>query len=147
MIGIIEKITAYPAKGEAGKELAKAHLMENQGLEGDFHAIGGDKQLSILFAETREAITAQKEKGLCFSRFRENITVSGFRPDMLRPGVRLAAGEAILEITSEGKHCHRECPLFQEGRQCPLAGMSLFAKVLKSGIIRAGDKLRENPIS
>jgi MOSC domain-containing protein YiiM len=44
-----------------------------------------------------------------------------------------------LEITGEAKRCHEECGLYRAGKTCPLAGKSLFAKVLKSGVIRAGD--------
>ena len=146
----IEKIRIYSAKGEAGKELSEARLIENLGLEGDFHATGGERQLSLLFAETREELMAHKERGLCFSRFRENLTVSGHGSNTFRPGARFAigetrspAGEAVLEITAENKRCHQECPLYEVGRQCPLAGRSLFAKVLKSGAIHAGDVVKE----
>ena len=140
---MIEKITCYPAKGEVGKELSEARLIENHGLEGDFHAGSGERQLSLLFAETREALTAQKEKGLCFSRFKENLTIHGQASNTFRPGAVFAAGEAILEITAESKRCHEECSLFEAGKQCPLAGRSLFAKVLKSGVIHAGDTIEE----
>ena len=141
MGGVIESIKTYPAKGEAGRELAEARLIENSGLEGDFHAKGGERQLSLLFAETRDEITGQKEKGLCFSRFKENICIRGITPDAVAPGARLEAGEALLEITGETKHCHEECALFQAGKTCALAGRSLFAKVLKSGVIRVGDRV------
>ena len=144
MTGTIEKITIYPAKGEKGKTIAEAHLVENHGIEGDFHT-GGKKQLSLLLAESREELmrfkTECNETGLCFSRFKENITIGGISPNALRAGLRLTAGSSIIEITSEIKHCHEECPLFKEGKQCPLAGKSLFAKVIKSGIIRIGDSI------
>jgi hypothetical protein len=154
MTGIIESIKAYPAKGGPARELTEARLIDNRGLEGDFHATGGERQVSLLFAEIREKISAEKERGgnffvvtgpagtgggLCFSRFRENITVRGMSPNALRPGLRLAAGEAVLEITGETKHCHEECSLYEAGKLCPLAGKSLFAKVLKGGVIRVGD--------
>jgi cyclic pyranopterin phosphate synthase len=143
MSGIIESIKTYPAKGEQGIVLAEARLVENSGLEGDFHAIGGLRQLSLLCAEILEKTAESKPagKGLCFSRFRENITIRGLPPQALRPGLRLAAGEAILEITGETKHCHEECSLYEAGKPCPLAGKSLFARVVKSGVIRIGDSL------
>ena len=138
MNGIIESIKQYSTKGDAGKELTEAHLIENSGLEGDFHAAGGDRQLTLLIAETKEQITEQKEKGLCFSRFKENITIRGIDPNALQPGTRLVLGEAAITITGETKHCHKECPLFEAGKRCPLAGLSLFARVIKSGTICVG---------
>ena len=141
MNGTIEKIRVYSTKGSTGVELAEARLIENSGLEGDFHATGGERQLSLLLVESRDELTEYKEKGLCFSRFKENIGIRGMAPDALRSGARLAAGEAVLEITGETKHCHEECVLYHAGKPCPLAGQSLFAKVLKGGIIQRGDRI------
>ena len=144
MNAIIEKIRIFPEKGSAGTEAAEARLIENMGLEGDFHATGGDRQVSLLFAETRGQLTEQKEKGLCFSRFKENISIRGMAPDAVKTGARLGAGEAILEITGKTKRCHGECPLYDSGKPCPLAGRSLFAKVIKSGVIRTGEQITNN---
>ena len=144
MNGVIEKITAYPEKGSRGIELAEGQLIENLGLQGDFHATGGERQISLLFAESREQLAMQKVKGLCFLRFKENFSIrtqtgSLPRPDLPGPGMSIEAGEALLEITGETKRCHEECGLYQEGRKCPLAGASLFARVIKGGAIRMGD--------
>jgi MOSC domain-containing protein YiiM len=142
MCGIIEKIQAFPKKGEAGTELSEARLIDNMGLEGDFHAVGGavsaSRQISLRF--TRNAQTTGTEKrGLCFNRFKENISISGIT--RAENGMRLTSGEAVLEITGETKHCHAECPLFAAGERCSLAGMSLFAKVIKGGVIKTGGKI------
>ena len=138
--GTVEKITSYPAKGEEGKILTEGRFIENLGLEGDFHARGGDRQVSLLLAESRERITDEKNTGgLCLSRFSENIAIRGLAA--LAPGVRLSAGGAVLEITGETKHCHEECKLYEGGKSCPLAGLNLFARVLKGGCIRVGDRI------
>ena len=136
--GRIEKIKVYPAKGEAGKELAEARLIENSGLEGDYYAKGGERQISLLFVEDSGTANAVKEKGLCTPRFKENISIRCQAPFS---GARLAVGEAMLEISSETKHCHEECPLYQAGKRCSLAGKNLFAKVIKGGIIRVEDEV------
>ena len=141
MGGIIERIRAYPEKGAAGTELPEGRLIENLGLEGDFHAKGGERQISLLLIESREQIADSKERGLCFSRFSENIAIRGLGITALTPGKRLSAGEAVLEITGETKHCHEECTLYEAGKHCPLAGQSLFARVVKSGIVRVGDRI------
>ena len=139
MSGIIERIRVYPEKGAPGTEVSEGRLIENRGLEGDFHATGGERQISLLFTEILDQLKDAKEKGLCFSRFRENITVRGI--GAITHNERLAAGDAVLELSGENKHCHEECPLFQAGKRCPLSGASLFAKVLKGGVIRAGDSI------
>jgi len=143
MSGIIERIRIYPEKGSVGVERLEAHFIEGFGLEGDFHAKGGDRQLSLLLEqkEHEPKVRGSTVRGLCFSRFKENIYIRGMVADVLRPGVRLEAGGAVLEITGESKRCHEECTLYRAGKACPLAGQSLFAKVLKSGLIRAGDRI------
>ena len=139
MLGTVESIKVYSEKGAAGLEIAEGRLVEDLGLEGDCHAKGGERQISLLFAETSGPDST--EKGLCHLRFKENISISGLAPDEVRAGVRLEAGEAILEITGETKHCHEECVLFEAGKICSLAGQNLFAKVVKSGVIRSGDRV------
>ena len=140
MSGSIEKIKLYREKGAAGTELREGRLIENLGLEGDFYARGGERQLSLLAAESLEQAAGAKERGLCFLRFKENISIRGLTPGLLRPGARFGAGESVLEITGETKHCHEECALYQAGKRCSLAGLSLFAKVVKGGVIRTGDE-------
>ena len=142
MNGKIECIKIYTAKGEAGKELAEARLIENFGLEGDRHAKGGDRQISVLLSEYRDQISTLKETGLCIARFRENISIRFLDPAAIKSGIHLAVGDAekiVLEITGETKHCHEECALHEAGTPCPLAGLNLFARVMKGGVIRIGD--------
>ena len=138
MYGTIEKITAYPAKGEMGESLMEGRFIEDLGLEGDFHARGGERQISLRCAEL-------SAEGLCLARFAENISIRGLTASDLRPGVRLSCEEAVLEITGETKHCHEECQLFESGKSCPLAGLNLFARVAKSGFIRVGERVCLSP--
>ena len=145
-LGVIEKIRVYPAKGEKGKEPVEARLIENLGVEGDCYAKGGDRQITLMFTNDEDG-NKTAEKGLCAARFKENITIKRFptsagdRPPFLSSGTHLAIGEALLEISGETKHCHEECPLFQAGKRCSLAGLNLFARVLKSGIVHVGDRI------
>ena len=143
MGGIIERIRAYPEKGAAGADLSQARFIKNLGLEGDFHAKGGERQISLLLIESREQVSNSKEKGLCFSRFSENITIRDLDTTVLTPGMRLSAGKALLEITGETKHCHEECILYEAGKHCQLAGQSLFARVVESGLVLVGDRISE----
>ena len=137
MDGVVERIKIYPEKGSAGLELSEGRLIENLGLEGDFHAKGGDRQISLLLAENFFKI--QNKHGLCLSRFKENLCVRFPEPVVLKSGTRIEAGETILETSWETKHCHKECSLYESGKLCPLAGLNLFARVIKGGVIRIGD--------
>jgi MOSC domain-containing protein YiiM len=149
--GVVTSLTRYVAKGVPGETLDQAVLREGSGMEDDFHADGGDRQLSLLSAEAREWMNLQPAPGLCFSRFKENIGIrwqpgrgltGGFReisPGAFRSGIRLRAGEVLLEITREIKLCHEACPLFSAWIPCRLTGQSLFAKVICGGILRTGD--------
>ena len=139
MFGIVERIRYYPEKGKTGVELSTGHLMKNLGLEGDYHAGGGERQISILFTETRGKIISSKEQALCFTRFRENITINC--SGQIAPGTKLAIGEALIEITGETKKCHDGCSLNENEKSCPLRGLNPFAKVVQSGFIRTGDSV------
>ena len=137
--------------------MTEGHLIKDLGLEGDYHAKGGDRQISLLFTEALnkidkiEKIEDKHKEGLCLSRFKENIAIRGIKS--AKPGMRLSFGDAslgaardttrgaALEITGEIKHCHEACSLYDVGKSCPLAGMNLFAKVVQSGLIRAGDSI------
>ena len=146
MNGAIERIIAYPEKSSRGIELSEGFLMENLGLKGDFHAAGGDRQVSLLFAESREQLALQKSKGLCFLRFKENLSIRANMEnspglEVFEPGILIEAGGALLEITGETKRCHEECELYRAGKTCLLTGSSLFARVVRGGTIRAGDSV------
>jgi len=85
---------------------------------------------------------SQAEPGLCFGRYKENILFDADLSPVLVPGTRLVVGEAVLEISGSGKHCFAQCPLFDQGQTCILAGRSLFAKVIRGGLIRTGDGVK-----
>jgi MOSC domain-containing protein YiiM len=133
------KLTRYAAKGEPGEAVESALFLEGLGMKGDFHAKGGDRQLSLLSRQDQQWMEAQAEQGLCFSRYRENILLN--LPNLLEPSARLQVGGAVLEITETIKQCFEQCPLFSRGQTCILAGRNLFAKVVKGGIVQTGDNV------
>ena len=115
-------------------------LLEGIGVEGDFHQ-GGERQISLLSAEARRWMEAQKEKGLCFERFRENILIEGLSLEDLENGSLLFLGDAVLRISMRGKHCYDECALFSKGTPCRLSGCAVFAVVERGGTIAVGDNV------
>jgi MOSC domain-containing protein YiiM len=133
------KLTRYAVKGEPGETVESALFLEGLGMEGDFHAKGGDRQVSLLSQQELQWMEAQAEPGLCFGRYRENILLN--LPDLLEPSARIQIGEAVLEMTETVKHCFDECLLFSQGQRCILAGRNLFAKVVKGGMVQKGDNV------
>ena len=141
--GTIIRLTRYTAKDIPGETLESARLVADMGMEGDFYAQGGERQISFLFTEDRQWMEAQTEPGLCFSRYKENILLDGIPPAALTPGVRLAVGNSVLEISDTPKRCFTECRLFSRGQTCALSKRQLFAKVIRSGLVQTGDRVYE----
>lgn len=131
-------LTRYPKKGAPGVSLSEMKLVKGLGVEGDFRQ-GGERQVSLLPAEARRWMEAQPEQGLCFGRFRENITTKGLPTDTLGPGSLLSAGSAVLRTGAGRKECFDHCALFSAGAPCRLAGCAVFAAVEQSGTVRISD--------
>jgi MOSC domain-containing protein YiiM len=137
--GTVVSLTQYSVKGDLGKRVQNARFIEGQGMEGDFHAVGGEKQISLLSRGERQWIESQSLRGLCFGRYKENVLFDGIPPEAMIPGVKIAIGGAVLMISDTGKRCFKECPLFDCRQNCILAGRNLFAKVIRSGNAAEGD--------
>jgi len=48
---------------------------------------------------------------------------------------------ALVEITQIGKECHQKCAIFYRTGDCIMPKEGVFAKILKGGIIRVGDRI------
>lgn len=77
----------------------------------------------------------------------ENLTVEGLDWSAVRPGMRFAVGEALLEITGEAPPCKTVAGSFRDGdftrmsaRKHPGWGR-LYARVLRAGLVREGDSV------
>lgn len=135
----IKRLFKYPVKKEPALEVQELILKENHGIEGDHHADGGERQVSLVTVSEKEWMDAQEVKGFCFKKYKENILLDGVSLAECREGDLLDFGEAVLEMTGSIKSCHPElCKLTGEEGKCILAGSSRFAKVKKGGIIKTG---------
>jgi MOSC domain-containing protein YiiM len=47
-----------------------------------------------------------------------------------------------VEITQIGKECHKKCAIYYRAGDCIMPKERGFARVLRGGIIRAGDDIR-----
>ena len=135
---MIKALFRYPEKKKPAVAEKELILKECFGIEGDHHADGGDRQISLVTVSEKEWMEKQEIKGFCFKKYKENILLDGVSLADCKEGDLLAMGDAVLEMTGSFKSCHPElCQLAGEGK-CILAGSSRFAKVVCGGIIKEG---------
>lgn len=135
----VEQLTLYKEKGTEGNQLNEATLIKDQGMLGDCHAIGGERQLTLISKKAKDWIKSSEIKGLCFSKFHENIVIDEISLDALPSTVRLMMGAAVLELSSVRKKCYPEsCKLAQNDEACLLMKEVRFAKVINGGEIAVG---------
>jgi len=130
-------------KGTKKVDIKKGTLKEGFGLEGDAHADSGwHRQVSLLAVES---IQKMRELGYDVKPgdFAENITCQGLELPFLPIGTRLNVGkDAVLEISQIGKECHTGCAIFKQTGKCIMPKEGVFARVIKSGEITAGDDIQ-----
>lgn len=129
-------------KGVLKKPVEEALFIEGKGIEGDAHK-GGERQVSLLAKEDIDSF--QEEKGVRIDpgMFAENVTTEGWDLGSLKAGDRIMVGESELEITHIGKLCHEDCKIKELTGDCIMPTKGMFAKVLKTGRVRKGDKISQ----
>ncbi len=124
------------------KTIEAGRLIEDFGIEGDAHAGKWHRQVSLLAKESIEKAKGMRTDGLCHGVFAENLTTEGITLHTLSVGTRLQVGdEAVLEITQIGKECHDGCAIKALVGQCIMPKEGVFARVVKGGVVRAGDEI------
>jgi cyclic pyranopterin phosphate synthase len=139
-MGIIKAISISKEKGTKKTNIEEAMLKEDFGIIGDAHA-GSSRQVSLL---AEESIEKMRAKGLKVNSgdFAENITTIGIDLLGLEMGSKLKIGrQAVLEITQFGKECHSRCSIYYQAGDCVMPKEGVFARVLKGGVIKSGDKI------
>lgn len=145
----IVSINISERKGIAKSPIEQGALKEDWGLEGDVHSGPGDRQISLLAIES-----IQKQTGKCPKAhsqdvklkpgdFGENITTEGVDLPSLDIGTKLIINEVVLEISKIGKECHRFCSIYYKTGDCIMPKEGVFARVLKGGIIKVNDKIKQ----
>jgi len=133
---VILSINISDRKGVQKRPVEEALLRPEHGIEGDAHAGGWHRQVSLL---ADEDIRTMRGRGveINFGDFAENITTQGIDLAGLPVGTRLHLGEAILEVTQIGKECHQGCAIFQAVGDCVMPRRGIFTKVIHGGRIRS----------
>lgn len=140
MTGIVKAVCTSEKKGTAKKNVGKAVILENHGLVGDAHAGTWHRQVSLL---SWEKIEAFKALGVSVDDgdFGENLVVSGVDFARLPLGSIFQIGDAKLVLTQIGKECHHGCAIAQAVGKCIMPTEGVFAKVIKGGKVKVGDRL------
>ncbi len=129
-------------KGVKKENVTEGILKEDYGLEGDAHAdCCTHRQVSLLAIES---IDKMRNLGLeiGLGDFAENLTTEGIDMVALPVGTHLSAGgEVILEISQIGKECHAGCAIFRQVGKCIMPKEGVFARVVRGGLVKAGDAI------
>ena len=116
------------------------------GVVHDSHAGGWQKQVSLLADESVKRFIQTSGRKVSYGEFAENITIKGLELVNIHPLDRLIIGDVELEITQIGKECHETSyAIFKEVGNCIIQKVGFFARVLKNGIVKAGDSVIYSP--
>ncbi len=142
-MGKIIAVCKSKKKGTRKEPMTEGDLHQDYGLVGDAHAdCTTHRQVSLMAIES---INKMRNQGFHVGPgdFAENLTTDGIELISLPIGTKVyIGGEVILEITQIGKECHSGCAIFRQIGKCIMPKEGVFAKVIRGGLVRAGDEIR-----
>jgi len=137
----IVSIAISKKRGTTKKCIEQAELIENYGIKDDAHAGDWHRQLSFLASESIENASSEAFK-LNFGDFAENISTTGIDWKNQPIGQAFKLGDdALVQITQIGKECHKKCAIYYRTGDCIMPKEGVFAKILKGGTIKIGDRI------
>lgn len=120
--------------------------MNEAGIKGDAHSGDWHRQVSLLAKEDIEAFSRKCDKVFKEGDFAENITTQGIDLRKVKVLDTISNESVELFITQKGKKCHGGgCAIFTAVGQCVMPKEGVFAKVIRSGMLKPGDKLEHKP--
>ena len=140
MTGDVLAVCTSERRGIQKTNVESAVLVKNHGIEGDAHAGSWHRQVSLISADRIEEF---RKKGAVveYGAFGENLVVEGIDFRTLPVGTWLGCGDVLLEMTQIGKECHTHCAIYHQVGDCIMPREGVFARVLKGGTIRVGDRM------
>ena len=139
MAGTVIAVCISTERGTAKRNAGEGYLKEDFGLVGDSHA-GSPRQISLLMWESVARFTQEHGLKPQPGDFAENILTRGIDLKEAKPGMRLQAGEGILEVIQIGKEERPYHYSFHGFRL--LAAEGVFCRVVKGGRVRVGDPIK-----
>lgn len=130
-------------KGTKKEAVAEGLLKEDYGLIGDAHAgCLPNRQVSLLAIESIERMQSLGFN-LSPGDFAENITTKGIDLLHLPIGTGIFVGDEVsLEVTQIGKECHAGCAIRRQIGECIMPEEGIFARVVKGGLVKPGDRMK-----
>lgn len=122
------------------------------GVEGDrqrdlrYHG-GPDRAVSIYSLDLIHALQVEGHR-ITVGSIGENLTLAGMDWASMKPGVQLAIGDAVLELTRPAYPCEKVAGSFRKGEFVRVSekvhpGWSRFySRVLGEGTVRVGDQVQ-----
>ncbi len=130
-------------KGTSKQAMTEGYFHPNFGLADDAHAdCLSHRQVSLMAIES---INKMRALGLDVGpgAFAENLTTEGIELFSLPIGTKVdVGGEVVLEITQIGKECHTKCAIYHKIGQCIMPEEGVFTRVIRGGLVRAGDEIK-----
>jgi len=153
--GKIMQINVSPG-GVPKRPVTEARVTE-LGLEGDAHRDlehhGGPERALCLFALERIEALQREGHPIAPGAIGENVTVEGLDWSAVGPGSRMSLGpDVLIEVTRFTSPCFNIAKSFTAGDFARVAAKRhpgdsrVYARVLRTGTIRAGDAVRLVPI-
>jgi MOSC domain-containing protein YiiM len=145
-LGTVVSVNISERKTVRKKPVEACKLLEEHGFETDAHAGDWHRQVSLL---ALESIEKMRDMGLDVGPgdFAENITTQNMELVTLPIGTKITVGEDILlEVTQIGKVCHTKCAIYYQAGDCIMPKEGIFARVLKGGEVKVGDKIEVEEI-
>jgi len=145
MTGKVFSINIGKEKGKPKEMVRSAVFKVGYGIEGDVHAGGGARQISLLSIEEIEKVEAGSAS--CDIDFRpgifaENITTEGIELSKLKNGDMIQIGESVvLKVTQIGKECVSGCHIMKHVGRCIMPKQGVFASVEKGGAVLLHDRI------
>ena len=140
--GAVLAICIGDSRENPKRQVPSAKVIEDFGLEGDFHAGLDHKQVSLLSLSSLEK-NRREGYDICYGDLFENIVFQGLDNLFQFPaGTIIKVGEeVILKITQIGKD--HDVDIEVRGQKIPsiMPKEGIFASVVKGGIIREGDRM------
>ncbi len=140
--GVVRSVNVSTRKGTRKTPVAggMVHVRAQEGIEGDAHAGGWHRQVSLL---AWESICKAQAMGLDVKEgdFAENVTSEGIDLLALPLGTHLRVGQVLLELSQIGKVCHNKCAIYHLAGDCIFPREGVFFVAVEGGDIAVGDRI------
>jgi MOSC domain-containing protein YiiM len=120
--------------------------LDENGIKNDSHSGKWHRQVSILGIESINKFADILNRTINPGEFAENITLEDLKPGQAKVLDRFSNGEMVLEVTQIGKKCHgTNCAIFRESGDCVMPKEGIFCRVIRGGVLHAGDTVEYLP--